>query len=332
LAGLLFGDVSPSGKLPMTFPVSLAQSPTSTTAQYPGLEPGDGQACDPGSPFGGATTVCQVDYSEDLAVGYKWYDQFQVDPLFEFGFGLTYTSFEYSGLSLDQNSDPAQGQTQLTVSFTVANTGSVTAAEVPQVYLTLPSSSATPGRRLVGFDRIELAPGQSQTVTATIDSTASDHPLSVWDVVADDWIVVEGAYEVAVGASSRDLRLSGQLLVDLSPAAPAAVAELVALVERVDALREADHTAESWAALVAARAQAVALLAAPDPTALAVEAAQAALQAAVNSLVRSGGGGLPGTGASLAPGLWGVTAGLFLVSGACLVWYDRRRRTTRSAV
>jgi beta-glucosidase len=209
LAALLWGDVSPSGKLPMTFPVSLAQSMTQTTEQYPGLNPNTGAACT----SSGSTPICQVNYTEDLAVGYKWYDETGTAPLFAFGHGLTYTTFEYSNLAVVPVS-PDETGAALQVSFDLENTGSATATEVPQVYVTLPESSDTPGKRLVSFERVTLEPGQSTHVTALIDSNGSDHPLSVWDADADEWVLVEGDATIQVGAASNDIRLTSAIAVE----------------------------------------------------------------------------------------------------------------------
>ncbi|WP_228507634.1 glycoside hydrolase family 3 C-terminal domain-containing protein [Herbiconiux sp. VKM Ac-1786] len=204
LASLLWGDTNPSGKLPMTFPKSLADTPTSTPAQYPGVVDASG--------------ITQVDYSEGLAIGHKWYDEQGIDPLFEFGHGLSYTSFGYSDLEL--STAVSDGTVSTTASFTVTNTGSVAGTEVPQVYLTLPSSAEAPGKRLVGYERVALEPGASQRVTTTISSESADHPFSIWDVNADAWEVVDGGFTVSVGSSSRELPLTGPVVVDTAGTAP----------------------------------------------------------------------------------------------------------------
>lgn len=209
LAALLWGDVNPSGKLPMTFPKSLADTPTSTPEQYPGVF-SDGSTTRPA----GSDEIRQVNYTEGLQVGYKWYDEQQIDPLFAFGHGLSYTSFEYSDLQVEHSSDAATGHVTTDVSFTVTNSGDRDGAEIPQVYLTLPDAANEPGKRLVGFDRVALPDGESQTVELTIDSDASNHPFSIWDTDADAWQTLEGEYGIAVAASSRDIRLTDEVLVD----------------------------------------------------------------------------------------------------------------------
>ena len=217
LAGLLWGDVNPSAKLPMTFPVSIADTPTNTPEQYPGVF-ADGSTTRPA----GSTEIRQVEYSEGLQVGYKWYDEQGIEPLFEFGHGLSYTSFEYSDLKVAVDRDRTAERATATVSFTVTNTGDRDGTEIPQVYLTLPDVAEEPGKRLVGFDRIELAAGESTRVELVVDSAASNQPFSIWDVDADSWVAPKGRYEIAVGSSSRDLRLSDTLQLNITmPAAQA---------------------------------------------------------------------------------------------------------------
>lgn len=211
LAGLLWGDVNPSGKLPMTFPKSLADIPTSTPAQYPGVF-SDGSTTRPA----GSEEIRQVSYSEGLQVGYKWYNEQGIDPLFEFGYGLSYTSFEYSKLDVKTKADAKNGVVTSKVSFRVKNTGAVAGSEIPQVYLTLPEAADEPGKRLVGFDRIDLAPGETAKVELTVDSSASNQPYSIWDVDTDAWKIVDGAYTVSVGSSSRDLPLTKSVSVDVN--------------------------------------------------------------------------------------------------------------------
>ncbi len=200
LVSLLWGEANPSGKLPMTFPVSLADTPTAgSDAQYPGVfADGSTERTDD-------EEIRQVDYAEGLEIGYKWYDERGIDPLFAFGHGLSYTEFAYSDLQVDTASD--DDHSAATVSFTVENTGDVRGAEIPQVYLTLPEAADEPGKRLVGFDRIELEPGASERVELVVDSAASNRPFSVWDVDGDEWRMTEGDYTVAVGASSRAIEL-----------------------------------------------------------------------------------------------------------------------------
>ncbi|QKJ20520.1 beta-glucosidase [Microbacterium hominis] len=210
IASLLWGDVNPSGKLPMTLPVSESDTPTGgVDERYPGIF-ADGSVERPA----GSDEIRQVNYTEGLEVGYKWYDAQDIDPLFEFGHGLSYTTFEYSKLKVKTTTDPKTGQVESTVSFFVQNTGAVAGSEVPQVYLTLPAAAGEPGKRLVAFDRIALDPGKKQKVTVVIDSSASNQPFAIWDVEDDEWSIVEGDFTVSVGSSSRDLPLIGTITVD----------------------------------------------------------------------------------------------------------------------
>lgn len=197
LARLIYGDANFTGQLPMTFPKSLADIPTATPAQYPGLMP-DGsttRAADDRS-------TRQVSYSEGLAVGYKWYQSKGIQPLFPFGYGLSYTDFAYSHLQIvpavQNNSKKA-----IKVRFTVQNTGSTTGTETPQVYLRLPASTGEPGSRLVAFSQVTLKAGESQKVTLTIDPTSADMPLSYWDTTTHGWAIAPGTYGVTVGGSSQ---------------------------------------------------------------------------------------------------------------------------------
>jgi len=141
IAALLFGDVDPSGKLPVTFPTSLTALPASTAAQWPG-------------------TNSQINYSEGLDVGYRWYDAQNVTPLFPFGYGLSYTSFSYSNLHAG-----ALSNGQATVTATVTNTGSRAGTDVAQLYVADPAAAGEPPHQLKGFQRVTLNPGASATVT-----------------------------------------------------------------------------------------------------------------------------------------------------------------------
>jgi beta-glucosidase len=210
LANLLWGDANPSGKLPISIPKTLTDSPTGASAERaPGIF-ADGSTTRPA----GSDEIRQINYTERLQTGYKWYDAQGIDPQFEFGFGLSYTTFEYTDLLVEHSDDSVTGDVRSTVSFTVKNTGQFAGAEIPQVYLTLPSVADEPGKRLVGFDRVELAAGESTRVEIVVDSTASNQPFSIWDVDSDEWVVLDGQYSYSIGASSRDLRLTQDVVVD----------------------------------------------------------------------------------------------------------------------
>jgi len=199
LAQVLFGDVNPSGKLPVSIPPSASQVPTSTTAQWPGIN-------------------LHAAYSEGLEIGYRWYDANNVTPLFPFGFGLSYTTFGYSNLTVSAVSPSGQVQ----IGFDLTNTGNLTGAEVPQLYLGFPTAAGEPPKLLKGFQKITLSPGQTQHVTFNLDC----EDLANWDPVARGWIVTPGTFQVLVGASSRDIRLTGAFTVSSVPSSDLANAAL----------------------------------------------------------------------------------------------------------
>ena len=196
IANILFGEVNPSGKLPLTFPKSEADLPRPELAHQPPGRPEDMKALFPGVPYKENTRQFDLDYSEGLKVGYKWYDAEAKVPLFAFGHGLSYTTYAYSGLKITPAVPPA-------VTFTVENTGSRAGAEIAQVYVTLPAAAGEPFQRLVAWEKVQLAPGESKTVTATLDS----HYLSIFNADQDAWELVPGDYQVHVGGSSRDTPL-----------------------------------------------------------------------------------------------------------------------------
>ena len=169
VADILFGLRNPSGKLPMTFGNSPTEAAYSTTAQFPGvfIEP----------PHWLNRPRLEAQYTEDLQMGYRWYQANDVTPVFPFGFGLSYTTFAYSGLSVTPTVDPQTSHTVLSVTYTITNTGSREGAEASQVYVTLPAVANEPFKRLVGFQKVDLTPGESKEVTVTIDPSASNHPL-----------------------------------------------------------------------------------------------------------------------------------------------------------
>ena len=187
LAALLFGDANPSGKLPMTFPKSLADTPTAgSPEQYPGVLP-DGSA------------IRQVNYTEGLKVGYRWYESRRIEPLFPFGHGLSYTSFGYRDLRVS-----GDGRKEVRIRFTVTNTGRRAGTEVAQAYVTLPAATGEPAKRLAGWSRVTLEPGRSRTVEITLDRSdlADLHLLEYWDTGRADWVTAEGRYEFRIGGSS----------------------------------------------------------------------------------------------------------------------------------
>ena len=193
LANILFGDVNPSGKLSATFAKSEADLPHPSV---PGLKTaGEIDSDDQHrkvKPF-------DLPYTEGARVGYKWFDSTGKQPLFPFGFGLSYTSFAYSDLAVDDGARTAR--------FSVKNTGSREGTEIAEVYASLPPSAKEDYKRLIAFQRVKLAAGESKTVTLTLNPTY----LSIFDTHKDAWQLLPGDYTVLVGASSRDTPLHATL-------------------------------------------------------------------------------------------------------------------------
>lgn len=173
IADLLFGDANPSGKLPISFPKQDADLPQPVIS----------------------TADLNVQYSEGLLMGYRWYDAKQIEPQFPFGYGLSYTTFSYSGMHASTDSAG-----NVTVSFTVTNTGNRPGAEVAQVYAALPAGLGEPPKRLVGWQKVALNGGAAQQVTMTIPAQR----FATWDVNQHAWKVNGGTYTLLAGTSSRD--------------------------------------------------------------------------------------------------------------------------------
>jgi len=191
VANVLFGDVNPSGKLPMTFPRSEADLPhPREVIPSPSMLGKEAVMA-----TGEAKPTFEVHYDEGLKVGYKWYDAEKKPVLFPFGFGLSYTSYAYSDLKVKP------GKEKTTVTFTVKNTGSRPGAEVAEVYAALPAEAGEPPKRLVGWSKIKLQAGESKEVTVNIDSAY----LSIFDEASESWKMVPGAYSFMAGGSSQDL-------------------------------------------------------------------------------------------------------------------------------
>jgi beta-glucosidase len=196
LANVLFGDVNPSGKLPITFPRGEADLPHKTIVQPPpGTDPPQGP--DHWRLVLEGLPAFQTNYDEGLKVGYKWYDAEKKTPLFPFGFGLSYTTYSYSGLTVTAGE-------HVRASFTVKNTGSRAGTEISEVYAGLPASTGEPPKRLVGFSRVSLAPGESKEVSVEIEPLF----LSTFDTARHGWQRTPGEYSFSVGGSSQDLPLN----------------------------------------------------------------------------------------------------------------------------
>ncbi|HEX7087778.1 MAG TPA: beta-glucosidase [Vicinamibacterales bacterium] len=183
IAEILTGAVNPSGRLPITFPADVAQTPR---PELPGL----------GTPWG---TPVTIRYDEGAEVGYRWYAQKHSEPLYAFGHGLSYTTFDYADFTVS-------GGETVTATFTVTNTGTRAGADVPQVYLT--EAPDGPRMRLLGFERVALKPGESKTVTLTADPrllARFDGPDGL-----GHWRIAEGTYRVGLGRSAGDVVLTSQ--------------------------------------------------------------------------------------------------------------------------
>jgi beta-glucosidase len=191
LANILFGEVNPSAKLPVTFAKDDAQLPHPVV---PGIQPGSSIRGDNGKhpPF-------DLNYTEGAEVGYKWFEAKNRQPLFPFGFGMSYTSYAYSGLTVDD--------AQRTVHFTVRNTGERAGTEIAEVYVALPATAKESYKRLVAWQRVKLAPGESKDVTFAIDPLY----VSVFNTDQNEWQLLPGEYQVMAGASSTDTELHGTL-------------------------------------------------------------------------------------------------------------------------
>lgn len=183
LARLLFGDVNFSGKLTVTFPRSIENTPTSPTERFPGVD-------------------LVANYSEGLYVGYRWYDEFGVETLFPFGHGLSYTRFEFSHLVIDKRTI---GKNNFTIetSFHVHNAGPVDGKEVAQLYITFPEEANEPPKVLKGFQKTVI----NVSETAYLEFSLTKEDFNIWSKETRDWKFVPGTYIISVGSSSQDIRL-----------------------------------------------------------------------------------------------------------------------------
>ena len=197
LANVLTGQVNPSGKLAMTFPRSEQDLPHPTIPPLARKDRGAGS----GAVNDRARTASRysVTYDEGAKVGYKWYEAESKQPLFPFGYGLSYTTYAYSGLKTDSAAK--------TVTFTVKNTGNRAGDEIAQVYATLPQQSGESFKRLAGFERVTLAPGESKTLTIPLNSDV----LSIFDEQREALQLLPGTYKIAAGSSSAETPLEGSL-------------------------------------------------------------------------------------------------------------------------
>jgi beta-glucosidase len=188
IADVLFGAVNPSGKLPVSFVKEWKDSPA--YGHYPGEN-------------------LQVEYAEGIYVGYRYFDKKKIEPLFPFGYGLSYTKFDYSEMKVSSNGIPAGRPIE--VNLKVRNTGPRAGAEVVELYLHYDGHSSVdrPVKELKGFQRVELAAGESKTVHFSVDQSA----LAYYSTAKKDWATDPGEFEVLVGSSSRDIRAKGSFVV-----------------------------------------------------------------------------------------------------------------------
>ncbi|KAI1797754.1 beta-glucosidase [Ganoderma leucocontextum] len=202
ITDILYGDVNPSGRIPFT--IAKNESDYSARVTYTG------------------SGIVPINYTEGISIDYRHFDAANIEPRFEFGFGLSYTTFSYSNLKISGSTaggsrqslgpgsslDPWLHDPVVTVSFTLTNTGSKAGTEVPQLYTSPPASAKQAPNNLKGFDAVFLGPGQSKTVTFEL----SRYDFSFWDVVSQSWQVATGQTGISVGASSRDVKLKGSFI------------------------------------------------------------------------------------------------------------------------
>lgn len=201
ITDVLSGDVNPSGKLPFTFPMSLADVGAHAAGEYPGNK------ADLDASEQRGDTIREY-YNDDIFVGYRWADKEKTTPLFTFGHGLSYTTFEYGKPTADKKTMTADGN--ITVTVQLKNVGNREGSEIVQLYIADKKSSLPrPVKELKGFKKVKLAPGEDKTVSFIVDKTA----LSFFDDKKHQWIAEPGKFEAIVGASSRDIK--GSLLFEL---------------------------------------------------------------------------------------------------------------------
>ncbi|KAL1762485.1 glycoside hydrolase family 3 protein [Schizophyllum commune] len=200
VADILYGAYNPSGRLPYTIAKSADDYPAQVL-------------------YESGAQVPDIDYSEGLLVDYRHFDANGIEPRYEFGFGLSYTTFEYDNLAIEGSAasdqspptgpgsslDPWLHEPVVTVTFTVENTGEVAGHEIPQLYVTFPESAGSAPLNLKGFESVFVAPGETADVTLSL----TRYDLSIWDVVSQSWVVPSGDATISIGASSRDIRLTG---------------------------------------------------------------------------------------------------------------------------
>jgi beta-glucosidase len=200
VANVLFGDVNPTAKLPLTFPQSESDLPHPNLVKPPESSTTRGDDPEAWKKIAAGLPPFQIKYDEGLKVGYKWYDAENKQVLFPFGYGLSYTTYSYSNLKVLPGLLPSK---TVRVTFTVTNTGNRAGAEVAEVYAALPATAAEPPKRLVGWSKVALKAGESKEVTVDVQQKY----LSIFNVDQNTWQLVPGDYALMVGGSSQDLPL-----------------------------------------------------------------------------------------------------------------------------
>ncbi|WP_313443300.1 beta-glucosidase [Novosphingobium sp.] len=217
IANILFGEVAPSGRLPITFPVAVDQAPRPEPLGLAELHAAEaGRDAGDKTVYGmsGGVASFPVDYPEGADVGYRWYAAKNRKPLFPFGFGLTYTAFRYANLKVSDGAG-------LTVEFDVTNSGKREGADVPQLYVEAKSAAGTRAYRLAGFEKVRLAPGETRRVSMTVDP----HVIARFENGAPGgqtagWVVDAGTYPVRVGHFAGDAALAGTARLDRAAVRP----------------------------------------------------------------------------------------------------------------
>jgi beta-glucosidase len=192
IANVLFGDVNPSGKLPLTFPKNLLDSPAHSLGPshtYPGDEDR------------------KVFYEEEIFVGYRWFDEKDIDPLFPFGFGMSYTDFEYRNLQVNQQSFSSIDNI-IHSTLEVENIGQHKGKEIVQLYYTdLDASVPRPPKELASFEKVELGPGETKTVELVLKA----QDFAFYDIIGNGWNLEPGEFKLLVGSSSRNILLESEI-------------------------------------------------------------------------------------------------------------------------
>ena len=188
LAKVIFGEVNPSGKLPMTFPKKLSNSPAHALGEYPGDK-----------------DTANVHYKEDIFVGYRYNDTYNVAPLFNFGYGLSYTTFDFSDLTIEKDKEK---DGSVNVRLKVKNTGKLAGGEVVQLYVNDQESSVKrPKKELKAFQKVFLQPGETKEIALTLNKDA----FQFFDEGKNQWVLEPGVFNLLVGNSSKDIYLTGEV-------------------------------------------------------------------------------------------------------------------------